>query len=185
MKNYQNIVADISKTYLILSEGKCINIKRNREVVFPLDKKGYPKARIWAPEISKNKDRRIPIRLHRLVAMFFLKDFDSKFQVNHKNGIKTDNQVENLEMVNSHQNVWHGWNVLDSKQRRIRLGEKVKQTARNNFEKNHKIIKCDICEKETTKWVKNINKKKNWKRYCSWKCFMASKQLKPESIIIK
>lgn len=45
--------------------------------------------------------------LHRLIAKEFLADYSEDLQVNHINGIKTDNRVENLEMVTNAQNMQH------------------------------------------------------------------------------
>ena len=53
-----------------------------------------------------------PKRVHRLIAKTFLKDYDDNLQVNHKNGIKDDNKVENIEMVTAKQNCWHRHYVL-------------------------------------------------------------------------
>ena len=51
------------------------------------------------------------VAVHRLVAKTWLEQPSDKHTVNHKNGIKHDNRVSNLEWVTLSENIQHGHNT--------------------------------------------------------------------------
>jgi hypothetical protein len=71
--------------------------------------------------------------VHRLVAKTFIENPDNLYTVNHINGIKTDNRVENLEWMSLEDNVRHAYEV----------GLTSSKGSNNN---NSKFLEKDILE---------------------------------------
>lgn len=122
----------ILENYLAQEDGTIIYKKTNKPVVFALTKLGYYKARLYT-KLSNHKDHRKPYFLHRVMALIFLDNYSSDLQVNHKNGIRTDNRIENLEMVSHKENQRHSWDVLNRE-------SKIKRDSKGKFTKIIKII---------------------------------------------
>jgi hypothetical protein len=81
-------------------------------------------------------------RLHRLIAFAFLENTDNKEQVNHIDGNKLNNRVDNLEWVTNQENQLH----------------KVKTGLGNNF--TRKIIQYDLAMNEINKYKSIIGASK-------------------------
>lgn len=116
--------------YEVTTDGRVIRRVDGVELASTNGPKGYRQIRLKAPMFSKNKDHRKPYKIHRLVAMYHLPDYSEDLQVNHINGDKADNRVENLEMVTNAQNATHAWRMLDSTQRREMVAKRNQLAGR-------------------------------------------------------
>ena len=76
----------------------------------PFDNNGYVRYLLFTGE------RRYSRMAHALVYEAFVGPIPSGLEINHRNGIKTDNRPENLELVTASQNVTHAFRVLGRKQ---------------------------------------------------------------------
>lgn len=116
-------------SYEVTRDGKVIRKSDGRKYVGSKTLRGYLSVRLPV-SCSTHKDGRYSFRVHRLVARAYLPDYSEDLQVNHKNGIKTDNRVENLEMCTNAKNVYHAWNTLDSKKKRALAAQRCKEKTR-------------------------------------------------------
>lgn len=84
--------------YLAYVDGRIFSKVKNRFLrCNKLTSKGYMRVRL---------DEKT-FQWHRIIGLTFIPNPDNKPQINHKNGIKTDNQVENLEWVTNQENRDH------------------------------------------------------------------------------
>lgn len=104
--------------YEISNKGNVKSLRSGSMMTQSKSIKGYLRVGLTKEKIQKH------ISVHRLVAFAFINNEKPEInnQVNHKNGIKHDNDVSNLEWCNNSFNQLHSLNVLN---RRKAKGEDV------------------------------------------------------------
>ena len=102
-------IPGFSNDYRISPDGTIISFKYNKvRILKPISRSnGYVSVALMQGKKSKS------MYVHRLVAITFLNNKENKGFVNHKNGNKTDNCVDNLEWVTHTENLQHLKNVRD------------------------------------------------------------------------
>jgi len=144
----------------VSTDGRVKNTARNREYTRWVCKQtGYIRVSL------SFKDKRM---VHRLVAETFIGDATG-LQVNHKNGVKDDNNIANLELVTHQQNMRHAADVLGHfygnknmptkytdaevrEMRRLRASGMMLKDIAKLFN-SHKTTVCAICKGRSRKAV--------------------------------
>lgn len=90
--------------YQISNLGRVKSYKRNNIILKPgKTKRGYMVVSLCSKKSIKK------VYIHRLVAQSFIKNINSFEQVNHIDGDKANNKVDNLEWVSAKDNVIHAY----------------------------------------------------------------------------
>ena len=135
-KEFWKPIKEHENMYSISNFGGVRNLKTGKKLNPYIHRCGYLRVRLYKENTKKT------FYVHRLVAETFIPNPNNKPQVNHKNGIKTDNRAENLEWCDNSQNQLHAY--------------------RNNLRKkyygvNHKnsvsVLQCDLKGNVIKEWA--------------------------------
>ena len=136
-------------THSITKDGKVWSKPRHGTIgrwMKPVLYKGYLFLKLRRhPKIKK-------FALHRLIAQAFIPNPLNKPCINHKNGIKTDNRIENLEWCTNLENMQHGY----------RTGL-INNTGENNGQS--KLTWKQVEEIRKNHISEGIMKRKPWDKY--------------------
>lgn len=112
-----------------------LGLRKERILKSNITKGGYVHVTICIDKMNKT------VKTHRLVALAFIPNPEGKPSVNHINGIKHDNRVENLEWCTAKENTQHAYRT------KLNSGVKGEKSHLSKLKKED-IIKIRLMYKE-------------------------------------
>ena len=148
MAEFWKDIKDYEGFYEVSNKGNVRNFNTKQILSPSKSNKGYNHVILCKNKVQKG------IGVHRLVALNFLPNPQNKPQVNHINGIKTDNRVENLEWVTCSENIIHSYKA--GKQRMGWDRELINRNAKSHYKKV-RAIEIDKVFDSITKASQELN----------------------------
>lgn len=105
MKKRWRKIKGYANLYMVSDAGEIMSVKTGKIKKQFINNSGYRIMRLHKSNVVKN------VLPHRITATEFIANPDKLPYVNHKNGIKTDNRVENLEWCTPTQNSLHSYRM--------------------------------------------------------------------------
>jgi len=142
------------KGYKVYSDGSVLGL-RGKFVKPYKSNTGYDRIGIDGKKVS----------VHRLVMALFIGE--SELDVNHINGVKTDNRLENLEYVSRKENIKHAWSNELSKARygkdmwTTKISDDIISEIKSSNDTNKNLAETFNISRESVRRIKN-NTQRKW-----------------------
>src|SRR5574344_120307 len=125
------------------------NVKHNDKIKSQFNNRGYK-----CVDLYKNNQRK-HFKVHKLVYMTFIVEYNYKLDINHIDGNKENNNINNLEVCTRKENLEHavrlGLNKQSIKITAIKNGEKIKSYSIGSMYKLLKEKENINCKEKTFK----------------------------------
>lgn len=135
MENWKDVVG-YEEYFMISSKGRIYSKRSSKILKQTVGKTGYF---TLATRIGGRKGLAVCFKIHRLVAEAFIPVPEGKVEVNHKDGNKLNNSVDNLEWVTRSENALHAHatglsvNAKKEESKNSKLTEAVVQQIRKEY----------------------------------------------------
>lgn len=147
-------VMGLESKYLISPDGKIFSITRNRYIKSFTNRFGYEMVYLY----PQNGEKRKAIFLHKLLAINFISNPKNLPVVDHIDGDKSNNSLENLEWVTSRENQLRAINIglkrvfRGTEQGNAKLDEKQILYIRSSNKKQRDLAK-ELGVAQSTIWA--------------------------------
>lgn len=125
--------------YMVDKEGNVYSKSYNKTGVMKIMKQRKNRYGYMQIQLTRDDSKQKLMSVHRLVAITFIPKIKGKDCINHKNGIKNDNRVENLEWCTQSENTKHSFYIT-----KTQSIKRVKQQAKKNIENRRKNPKLTV-----------------------------------------
>jgi hypothetical protein len=125
-------------------------VRRNGKLLSIFTVKGYSSVNL------SDFNRRKSARVHRLVAEAFIDRIDGKTTINHIDGDRSNNKVENLEWCTPSENELHSYRVLKKRHGMTKIEKSEHSSIKNRFFRGESQASLAIEYKVSRQQIWNI-----------------------------